>query len=166
MNTIEVTTTTSSYYLVFILSKKQFALPLEAVQRVVYAVEVTLLPQAPEIVCGLVNYKGLILPVLNIARRFRLQEKPIDPEQSFIIVYTPTHSFALVADTVSGVIQPAPENVVAPDKIVAGVQFLSGVMKLDNGMMLIPDLEKLLTHEEELTLNTLVGKKIKKNPDA
>jgi purine-binding chemotaxis protein CheW len=153
------------YYLVFTLAAKQFALPLEAVQRVVHAVEVTVLPKAPEIVCGLINYKGTILPIINISKRFHLAEREIHPNQHFIIVRSKIKGFGLVADTVTGVIKEAEKNVVPPTEIIAGVEFLAGVLKLKTGMMLIPDINKILTIDEERALKSAVkrGKKEKKN---
>jgi purine-binding chemotaxis protein CheW len=158
--TIDVSVKTC-HYLVFILAGKQFALPLESVRRVVHAAAVTLIPKAPEIVCGLVNYKGQILPVINISRRFHLPEHEIEPGHHFIIVQTKTRHFGLVADTVTGVIEEPVENVVQPQDIISGVEFLAGVMKLEDGIMLIPDLDKLLTHEEETALKAAVHKKDK-----
>ncbi len=147
-----------SYYLVFMLGDKPFALPLEAVQRVVHAVEVTRLPKAPDIVCGLVNYKGTILPIFNISGRFHLPEQEIEPHQHFIILQVGKKRFGLVADSVSGVVEESGENLVPPTDIVPGVEFLAGVLKLDTGLMLIPDLEKLLTPEEETALKEAVKK--------
>jgi purine-binding chemotaxis protein CheW len=147
------------HYLVFSLSRERFGLPLESVQRVVHAVEVTRLPRAPEIVCGLINYKGRILPVLNIARRFKLEERDIEPGHNFVIVHTRDRQFALVADDVSGVMAQPGDMVAPPSDIITGMEFLVGIMKLENGMMLIPDLDHLMTHEEEEALKAAVGKK-------
>jgi purine-binding chemotaxis protein CheW len=144
------------HYVVFALADRQFALPLEAVQRVVHAVAVTQLPKAPEIVAGLVNYQGEILPVINISRRFHLPEKPIQPGHHFIIVQARRKGYVLVADSVTAVIKESRENIIPPAAIIAGMEFLAGVMKLRNGMMLIPDLDRLLTHEESLILKKAV----------
>jgi purine-binding chemotaxis protein CheW len=153
------------HYVIFTLESKQFALPLEAVQRVVNAAAVTTLPKAPEIVAGLVNYRGNILPVIDISRRFHLPEKKIEPQHYFVIVHSAGKGYALVADKVEGLIAESSENITPPTAIMAGMEFLAGIMKLENGLMLIPDLDKLLTHEETLALKKAVqkGKRTKKN---
>lgn len=153
---------TVRHYLVINLSGERFGLPLNLVQRVVHAAAVTHLPKAPEIVRGLINYKGRIIPVINMSRRFNLDEHELIPSQNFVIIYTPRRSFALVADSAEGVFAQPMENVIPPEGIIAGMDFLEGVIKLENGMMLIPDLDHLLTSDEEDVLNTLVQKKQKK----
>jgi len=148
-----------AHYLVFELGDKAFALPLEAVRRVVHAVYVTLLPKTPEIVCGIINYKGEILPVIDISKRFLLSTREIEPDRHFIIVNAKNKSYCLLGDDLIGVTQIESENIVSPSEIIAGVEFLSGVIKLQDGIMLIPDLEHILTYEEEKILNSAVHKK-------
>ena len=65
----------ANHIVVFALDEQRYALHLLAVERVVRAVEVTALPEAPEIVLGVVNVKGRIVPVINVRRRFRLPER-------------------------------------------------------------------------------------------
>ena len=156
----------SCHYVVFTLGNKPFALPLEAVQRVVNAAAVTTLPRAPEIVAGLVNYKGKILPVLNISRRFHLPEKPIEPHHHFLIVHSRRRGYALLADRVDGLIKESRANIIPPKAIMAGMEFLAGIIKLENGLMLIPDLEKLLTHEETMRLKAAVQNRKRKRKNA
>jgi len=60
--------------LVFILDEQRYGLDLDAVDRVVRAVAVTLLPDAPEVVLGIINVQGRIVPVINMRNCFRLHE--------------------------------------------------------------------------------------------
>jgi len=153
----------NQHYLVFTLSGKQFALPLAMVHRVVHAVAVTPLPQAPDIVCGLANFRGFIMPVLNISCRFKLVHEEITSRHHFVVVRTESRQLALVADEVAGVMEQSGKQVVPPENIVSGTRFLSGVIKLDDGMMLVPDLEHLLTDDEESALAQAMGKDSKKS---
>ena len=59
----------------FMLDGQRYGLRLSVVERVVRAVEVTSLPSAPDIVMGVINLAGQIVPVVNIQRRFRLRKK-------------------------------------------------------------------------------------------
>jgi purine-binding chemotaxis protein CheW len=63
---------TSSQYFVFSLEDQRYALALAAVLKVIRAVELTYLPEAPENLVGLLNLRGEIVPVLNIRARFNL----------------------------------------------------------------------------------------------
>ena len=70
---------------VFFLNEQKYALYLPAVERVVSAIEVTPLPQAPDNVLGIINVMGKVIPVVNIRKRFGLPEREIDLSDQFII---------------------------------------------------------------------------------
>ena len=60
---------TSIQLVAFTLDEQRYALPLYDVERVVHAAGVTLFPKAPEIVLGVVNVQGRIIPVVNIGKK-------------------------------------------------------------------------------------------------
>ncbi len=144
------------HFIVFNLEDKQFALPLDPVDRVVRAVEITALPEVPDIVRGIVNYKGTILPVIDIRSRFHLPGREIRLNDQFIIVRTAKRPIALLADTVTGNIEKPAADVVPPTDFMEGVEFLEGVLKLKDGVMLIPDLDKILTLKESKALTKAI----------
>ncbi|HUU30038.1 MAG TPA: chemotaxis protein CheW [archaeon] len=150
----------SNQILVFFLEEQGYALYLHAVERVVHAVEVMPLPKAPDIVLGIINMRGQVIPVLNIRKRFDLPERKIDPDDRFIIAHTKKRTVALVVDMVNGIIQPAKEKLVPAEKVTPGMELIDGVIKLEDGMILIHDLERFLSLEEETMLDKAVkGKK-------
>ena len=150
---------TTSHIVVFILDEQRYALHLSAVERVIRAVEVTSLPKAPEIVLGIVNVEGCVIPVVNIRKRFRLPEREINPSDQFVIAHTSRRAVALMVDVVSGVVECSEQEVTAAEKIVPGMQYIEGVIKLEDGMILIHNLDKFLSIEEEKTLNTAMRQK-------
>ena len=97
----------SNQLVVFTLDDQKYALYLPVVVRVVSAVEVTPLPKAPDIVLGVINIQGKVIPVANIRKRFGLPERQIELSDQFIIANTSKSTVVLVAYTVSGVIEPA-----------------------------------------------------------
>ena len=137
---------------VFTLDEQRYALHLFVVERIVHIVRVTPLPKAPEIVFGVINVEGRIIPVLDIRKRFRLPERGLDLNDRLIIVRTSGRVVALAADTVSGVIQRPEQKVVATEKILPGLEYVEGVLKLEDGLVLIHNLDKFLSLDEEETL--------------
>ena len=150
---------TTSHIVVFILDEQRYALHLSAVERVIRAVEVTSLPKAPEIVLGIVNVEGCVIPVVNIRKRFRLPEREINPSDQFVIAHTSRRAVALMVDIVSGVVECSEQEVTAAEKILPGMQYIEGVIKLEDGMILIHNLDKFLSIEEEKTLNNAMRQK-------
>lgn len=137
---------------VFSLDDCRYALPLEAVERVVRSVEIAPLPKAPDIVLGIINVQGVIVPVVNVRRRFRLAEREIELTDHILIARTSRRLIALLADAVHGVVECSEREVADAQRTVPGVQYVEGVAKTREGLVLIHDLEKFLALEEEAAL--------------
>jgi len=73
---------------VFTLDDRRYGLALSAVERAVRMVDVTPLPQAPQIVLGVVNVQGRVVPVVNLRRRFRLPERDFALADQLLIART------------------------------------------------------------------------------
>ncbi len=141
---------------VFALDQARYALSVSAVERVVRAVEITPLPQTPDSVLGIVNVQGRIIPVMNVRRRFRLPERPVNLNDQLILARTSRRSVALLVDRVVGVVERASEQLVAPEQILPAVDYVAGVVKLPEGMVLIHDLDTFLSLGEERALDQAV----------
>jgi len=142
---------------VFLLDAQRYALPLCAVERILRAVEVTPLPKAPEIVLGVINVHGRILPVVNVRRRFRLPERELQLGDHLMLARTAKRLLALVADSVVGLAELTPEEVAAAEAILPGLEYLEGVAKMADGMVFIHDLNQFLSLEEERELAAALG---------
>jgi len=138
---------------VFVLDGQQIALSLSSVQRVVRIVEITPLLNAPGIVCGAINLQGMVVPVLNIRKRFRFPEREISLSDHLIIARTSRRTVALLVDDASRVIETARKDVIESEKILPSLDYVEGVVKLEDGMILIHDLNRFLSLDEENTLD-------------
>jgi len=146
----------SRQLVVFTLDEQRYALYLSAVKKVVRVVEITPLPKAPEIVPGVVNVYGRVIPVMNIRKRFRLPEREITLSDRLLIAQTRIRATALIVDDVSGVFECPEQEIIAAGKILPGIEYIEGVLKLKDGMLFIHDLDRFLSLEEENMLdNTL-----------
>jgi purine-binding chemotaxis protein CheW len=143
---------------VFALEDQRYALHLSTVERIVRAVEMTPLPKAPEIVIGVINVQGRIIPVFNIRRRFHLPEREIELSDQLIIANTARRTVALVVDTVDGVIERLSEEITPADQVLPRIEYVEGIVKLENGLVLIHDLDKFLSIDEETKLDEAVKK--------
>ncbi len=137
---------------VFLLDEQRYGLKLPVVQRVIRSAEVTGLPSAPEIVMGIINLAGKVVPVLNIRRRFHLPEKELGLDDQFIIAKTGRRTVALLVDSVSSV-EVSSDGLVHASDILPRMDYIDGVATLGDGMILIHDLDKFLSLEEERTLD-------------
>jgi purine-binding chemotaxis protein CheW len=145
---------------VFSLDEQLYGIRLSAVSLVVSAVEITRLPGAPEIVIGVINLGGRIIPVVNLRRRFRLPEHTLELTDQLIVASTARPGagedggriLALVVDGVVGVRELSTREIDA-ETILPGLEHLEGVAKADEGLILIHDLGTFLSLGEEQALS-------------
>ena len=140
-------------YAVLCLDDMRVALPLSFVERVVRAVYLTPLPDAPGIVLGVVNVEGCIVPVVNIRRRFRLPDREISLTDQYVIAHSRQRKVALVADAVSGIFEYAALDIAGADTILPGLEYIDGIVKLSDGLILVHDLDRFLSLEEAQSLD-------------
>lgn len=138
---------------VFRLDERRYALPLAVVERVVRAVDVTPLPKAPPIVLGAINVQGRVLPVLNVRRRFLVPDRDVGPADWFLLAHTARHTVVLVVDESEGVVERPQAEIVGSTQIVPGLEQFPGVLRLDDGLVLIYDLERFLSLDEARALD-------------
>jgi purine-binding chemotaxis protein CheW len=136
----------------FSLEGHSYAVPLSQVERVVHAVEVAPSPKAPEIVLGVINFSGRIIPVVDIRKRFRLPAKETEIYDFLIIARTSRREIAFTVETMTGVFDCPEEELITADKIVPGLEYLQGVMRLRDGLIFIHDLDQFLSLDEEKSL--------------
>jgi purine-binding chemotaxis protein CheW len=148
-----------NHLVLFTLDEQRYALYLPTVTRVVRTVEITRLPKAPEIIRGVVNVQGQVIPVVDIRERFRLPEREAELSDQLIIANTARRSVALVVEAVEGVIEHSGKEMIPPEKILPGTEYIKGVIKLEDGLVLIHDLDKFLSLEEDKELDAALKKK-------
>lgn len=142
-----------SQWVVFTLDTSRYALPLIVVERIVQAAQITLLPGAPQTVLGVLNLQGNVLPVFSLRRRLGLAERALDVGDQFLIARTAHRRVALVIDAAQEVIEHPPAAVVDTQRLASGLETIQGVIPLEGGMLLIQDLEKLLSPEDAVALD-------------
>lgn len=133
------------------------ALPLGRVMRSVRAVAVTSLPHAPEIVCGVINVQGRVVPVIDLRRRFGLPEREIRLTDQVLIAHSATRMLAMIVDAVFGVVACDAKDFIAVDSVVGGTRHVKGIVKGADGLMLIYDLDRFLSLDEERVLDAALA---------
>jgi purine-binding chemotaxis protein CheW len=142
----------------FLIDEQRCALHLSCVDRIAPMVEITSLPKAPAIVMGIINVQGQIIPVINIRRKFSYPKKQIQLSDILIIARTRKRKIALVADSVSGVMESAEEDFVTAENILPKLQYIKGVITINDGLVVIHDLDQFLSLEEETTMDSALKK--------
>lgn len=141
----------------FTLDARLYALPLAHVQWVVRVVEITPLPKAPDVVLGVIDLQGNIIPVLSMRRRFGLPEPEAGLSDQIIVADTPTRTVGLLVNSVTGLIERTLEEVTETGKIVPGAQYVEGITKTEDGILFIHNVDRFLWVEEDQQLDGLLA---------
>lgn len=142
---------------VFRLDDQRYGLPLDCVERIVRAVEVTPLPGAPDVVLGAICVAGHVLPVLNMRRRLGLPERELCQADHFLIGRTAARRVVLAIDEVDSVIEPDEGRFTAAGEIAPGLEHVQGIARLEDGLVLIGDLDKFLSLDEAGALDAAMA---------
>lgn len=150
-------------YVVFRVGQEDFALPIEQVNSIIRYEPPTPVPRAPEAVLGVINMRGSVIPVIDLARRFHKGSLVPDMFTRFIVSEGKVGPLALAVDAASEVvaldvdgIMPAPDGVLTPETARA----FSGVVERDGKLVILLDLDEAVPASEyasALTDNTEVG---------
>jgi purine-binding chemotaxis protein CheW len=143
-------------WVLFALDSGRYALPLQSIERIVCAAEYTPLPLAPAAVLGAIDVAGDILPVFNLRNRFRLPERPIAPSDQFIIARSARRRVVLAVDAALGVIDEPPQGAFDSARIAPDLAHIRGILSLADGLVLIQDLERFLSADESVALDSAI----------
>jgi purine-binding chemotaxis protein CheW len=137
-----------SQYCTFGLDTHLFGVPVEMVQEVLRAQDVTTVPLAPDEVAGLINLRGQIVTSVDLRTRLGLPARSEDDRSVNVVVKTADGgAVSLVVDEIGDVLEPSRDAIEpAPDTVPAAVRSLiDGVCKLDHQLMLLIDTELAIT---------------------
>ena len=129
-----------------------YALPLAVVDRILRMVEVTPLPGAPDVVEGVIDIQGKVVPVVSIRRRLGLPHRRVEISDSLVVAHARKRRLAVIAESVLGVVERSSDDVVSTSDIARGIRHIGGLLKTSDGLVLIQDLDKFFSLAEENSL--------------
>jgi purine-binding chemotaxis protein CheW len=149
-------------YLTFMLAGEEYAIRILQAREIIELGTVTRVPQMPQWVRGVINLRSSVVPVVDLGIRFALAERPVTKFTCIVIseitIGGDCLAVGFIADSVNQVvelteadIEPVPSfgTQISPD-------YLCGMGKLENSLVLILDIEKVLTASEISALDALV----------
>lgn len=133
----------------FLLAREEYGVDVKQVQEIRRVTEITSVPRSPDFVRGVINLRGRILPVLDLRRRLGLGEVAVDRASRIVVVRVKERLLGLLVDGASQVLKVPVSHVEPPPEEVVqrGGDYIRGVAKLDDRLIILVDLERLLAHE-------------------
>jgi purine-binding chemotaxis protein CheW len=136
---------------VFAIGNEEFGVDISQVREIVRVVEITYLPKAPSFVEGVVNLRGQVLAVIDLAKRIGVASKERGENTRIIVVEVGENTVGMIVDSVSEVLRlPAELVEEVPSLVETEVpeHYIRGVGKLKDGLLVLLDLKKILSPEE------------------
>jgi purine-binding chemotaxis protein CheW len=146
----------SVYLILFRIDDHKFAMSVSEVERVARAAMIKELPLAPEIIMGILNYGGSIIPVVNARKRFNIPERPLRLTDRFIIAHDQERGMALVCDEAFPARKIPAERITKSDRIIPGIGFVDAVVDLEGSMIYLLSVDLILTHDERHDLDAAI----------
>jgi purine-binding chemotaxis protein CheW len=136
---------------VFDLSGKAYGISIESVREIIRLQEITEVPRAPSFVEGVINLRGKVIPVVDLRSRFGLEAKERDQDNRIVNVDIGGHEIGMVVDAVTEVLRISSNLVEPPSNVIttADSGYLRGIAKLDDRLIILLDLEQVLSTDEQ-----------------
>ena len=146
----------SGEYLTFTLGQEEYGIDILKVQEIRGYETVTRIANAPAFIKGVINLRGVIVPVVDLRIKFNLGEPSYDQFTVVIILNIGKRVMGIVVDGVSDVIQLASENLhPAPEfGSILDTRYLLGLGTVDQRMIIMVDIEQLMTSQEMALLDS------------
>ena len=150
-NTTHGTTSDLLQLVIFKIGNEEFGVDILIVHEINKMTQITKVPNAPDYVEGVINLRGRVIPVIDFRTKLGLLRKEHDKDTRIIVVEIEGRTIGFIVDAVSEVLR-IPANVFeAPPELVSGIDsdFISSVGKLDDRLLILIDLNKMLSANEK-----------------
>jgi len=137
--------------LIFGLNGERYATDIKEVERILGYQEPTVLPDSPDFVKGVINYEESILPIISLSRKFNLGDDKEIESRKIIVVKRNENKFGIIVENVYEVRDVNSDLMEVAPPITATIEkrYIAALIKLENNIVILLDLEKILSVEDE-----------------
>ena len=144
----------------FRIGGEEYAIDIMRIKEIIHPLKITKVPKSPPFIEGVVELRGAILPVVDLRKRFDLVNIEITRASKYIIVSLEGRILGLVVDAVSEVLRVPKGDIKPPPELgFAGgggaASFFSGVCHLGDRIIMILNLDQILTRQEKIDLGAM-----------
>jgi purine-binding chemotaxis protein CheW len=143
----------------FRLGVDLYAIDIMRIKEIIRPLKLTCLPRFPDFVEGIINLRGMVMPVIDLRKRFDLPESEITSNTRLLIVKLAGQVIALVVDEVAEVVAVSLKDIKPPPHLGEGVdaEYLLGVCLVKEEMIMLLNIDRLLSSHETIELGKIHG---------
>ena len=133
----------------FRVGDEEFGLDILRVQEIIRHQHLTRVPNSPDFVDGVINLRGKVIPVVALRKRFGITREPADGQTRIVVLEVQSTILGFIVDSVPEVLRIPSSAVVPPPRFGAMErEYVSGVAKLDDRLLILLDVDRILTGQE------------------
>jgi purine-binding chemotaxis protein CheW len=158
----------STQFVIFKIENEDFGVEITNVREIIRPQQILKVPNAPKYIEGIINLRGKVHPIFNLRKKFHMDNKEFDDSTKIIIVNVNDISVGFIVDDVSEILRIEEKNIEdSPNAIVGHHRnYIKCVGKIDDRMIIILDLNLIMSEDDELNLKELVKLKHPANNDS
>ncbi len=154
MEKLEVENSEELQLVSFKVGNEEYGVDIIKVQEINRMSQITKVPNTDDYIEGVMNLRGRVIPIVDLRIRLGLQKKEADKHTRVIFVDLQNKTVGFIVDAVNKVLR-IPSNIIeAPPEIVSGANkdFIKGVGKLEENLLILLDLNKIMGINEEVEM--------------
>lgn len=137
--------------------REEFGIKVNRIKEIVRLVEITPVPKAPFFVEGIIDVRGVIIPVISLRKMFALGEEKYTLHTQIIITEMDKRTIGLIVDATAEIIFLGKEKIKPSVETIPLHNFLFGIAELEERLLLLLDLDKILSYEQKALLEMLTA---------
>jgi purine-binding chemotaxis protein CheW len=143
----------------FCLGKEEYGIEITCVREIILLDEITRVPQTPDYVKGLINLRSTVIPIVDLRSRFGLPQADFSDDTRIMVLNMQGKMVGVVVDAVSEVLRISGKEITPPPPTVAGLgrEYLTGLVRLDDRLLILLDVDRILGNEETNALDAVVS---------
>ena len=146
---------------IFTVGEEEYALDIMRVVEILRPQKITRLPETPDFVEGVINLRGKVIPIIDLRKRFGIKSVITHKKERVLLTRVDKEVVGLIVDGVKEVRSLSKGDIVPPPTMVKGIrtEYLNGVGKAGERLIIILNLDKILSSEERLLLESIETEK-------
>ncbi len=138
----------------FRLANEEYGVDIMRVQEIILPGEITQMPEVPDYICGLINLRGHVIPIVDLRQRFGLPVSERDEHTRIIVVNVGNKTIGMVVDAVNEVLRINEAQLEPPPSSIVGIEhvYIKALVKFEDKLLILLDIESILSREEAAKL--------------
>ncbi len=151
-----INTADGHQFVTFSIDDEEFGIEILKVQEIIGYTKPTHMPNAPDFVNGVINLRGVVIPVIDLRKKFSMPQKEYDKFTVILVVEVAKKTIGIIVDSVSDVLSLTDKDIQdSPEFDKFQPEFLKGMGKIGEKLVILLDIDRILSYDEYKKINEI-----------